>query len=138
MVERGEDHVVADLATVAERDAAVVLKMAAGVDEDSLPHGDVPAEIGVERREDPHRGIDLVSEKPREKRPHLVGRMVGAVELEGDAPRGVAHLIHETADLLRIERTARCGESQKFGEVHRRFSLKNDSIRSKGIRSILS
>ena len=42
---------MADQAARADGDAALVLEPAAGVDKDAFAHGDVPAEIGVEGRE---------------------------------------------------------------------------------------
>lgn len=62
MVERCEHHVVSDLAIVAQRYAAVILEMAAGVDEHSLADPDLLAETGIERRKDAQRRIDLASE----------------------------------------------------------------------------
>lgn len=53
VVERGENYVVADLASVAEGYASVVLEMAAGVDEDILADVDILPEIGVKRRKYP-------------------------------------------------------------------------------------
>ena len=50
MVERGEHHIMPDETTVAQCHAAMILKMATGVDEDVAPDGDILAEIGVERR----------------------------------------------------------------------------------------
>lgn len=44
-----------DLASVAYRHPAVILKMAAGVDKHILTHTDIFAEIGIERRENAER-----------------------------------------------------------------------------------
>ena len=52
VVQRGEHDVVPNLASVAKADASMILKMAAGIDEDILPDGDVLAEIRIEWRED--------------------------------------------------------------------------------------
>lgn len=119
VVERGEDDVVSDLAVIADGYASVVLKVAAGVDEYTAADADVFPEIGIERRKDAQRGIGRLPEQLGEQCPHLVGRMIGAVQLEGDAPRFAAYLVHETVYLGRIERPACRCVFQKFGECHR-------------------
>ena len=62
MVQCGKHHIVSDLAAVAECYATVVLKMAAGIDEDVLSDGYVLAEIGVKRRKYPKGLRNAVSE----------------------------------------------------------------------------
>ena len=86
VVERGEHHAVPHLAAVAQRHAAVVLEVAAGVDEHPAPDVEVLAEIRVERREDAHRVVHPVAHQARQQAAHLVGRMVGGVQFERDAP----------------------------------------------------
>ena len=118
VVERGEDHVVSDLAPVADRHAPVVLEMAAGVDKDILAEGDVLPEIRIERRKDPQRLRHPAAEQLGEQRTHLLGRMVGRVQAERDAARLVAHLVHEAVDLLRVEAPARLYVGLEFFDRH--------------------
>ena len=47
VVERGKHYIMPDLASVAYRHPAVILKMAAGVDKHILTHTDIFAEIGA-------------------------------------------------------------------------------------------
>ena len=51
VVQRGQHDVVSYLASVADGNAAMVLKMAAGIDKDILPDADILAEIRIKRRE---------------------------------------------------------------------------------------
>lgn len=53
VVKRGENHVVPDLAAIAECYAAVILKVAAGIDKDFFADLDILAEIGVKRWKNP-------------------------------------------------------------------------------------
>ena len=53
MIECSENHVVPDLTSVTEGYASMVLKMAAGIDENILADVDIFPEIGVKRRENP-------------------------------------------------------------------------------------
>lgn len=142
VVECGEDDVMPNLAVVADGYAAVILKVAAGIDEYPAADMDVLAEIGVERREDAQRGIDLPPEQPREQGPHFVGRVVSVVQLEGDTSGLVAHFVHETVYVGRVERAARLHVFQKIGESHSvayfRYSRKKPSILSNGITARLS
>ena len=48
MVERGKDHIMTYLASVAYHDSTVVLKMTAGVDKHIFAYGDVFTEIRIE------------------------------------------------------------------------------------------
>lgn len=118
VVERGKNDAVAYLAAIAQIDAAMVLKLAAGVDEDVLAHMDVFPEIGIERRKDAQRGGHGAAEELGEQRPHLVHGVVGRVEPEGDAPRLVGHLVHQAVYGGRVERTARFHIFEKGGQLH--------------------
>lgn len=100
MVERGEDHVVANLAPVADGHPAVVLEMAAGIDEDIAADRDVAPEIGIEGRENTQRLRHPVAEKFGKQAAHLVRGVVGRIEAEGNAARLVAHPVHELVNLL--------------------------------------
>ena len=114
VVEGGEHDVVSYLATVAQRHSAVVLEVAAGVDEHVAAHGDVLAEVRVEGREHAERVGHLVAEELGEQPAYFVGRMVGRVQLEGDAPCFVAHVVHEPSDVFGVQRAARL---YKFFEI---------------------
>ena len=50
MIKRGEYHIMADQASVADGYAAVMLKVTAGIDEYMLSYGDVFTAVCVERR----------------------------------------------------------------------------------------
>ena len=100
MVERGEDHVVANLAPVADGHPAVVLEMAAGIDEDIAADRDVAPEIGIEGRKNTQRLRHPVAEKFGKQAAHLVRGVVGRIEAEGNAARLVAHPVHEPVNLL--------------------------------------
>ena len=63
VIERGKDHIMPDLATVAYRDSAVILKMAAGIDEYMLAYGDVFPEIRIKRRENAKRLRYFITEQ---------------------------------------------------------------------------
>ena len=48
MIERSKHYVVSNMASVAYRDSAVILKVAAGVDKHIFTYGDVLTEIRIE------------------------------------------------------------------------------------------
>lgn len=84
--------------------SAVVLKMATGVDEHAFTHGDVLSEIRVERRKHAERLRHFIAEQFGKQSAHLVRRVVGGIQPERDAPSLVAHVVHETVNLLRVKR----------------------------------
>lgn len=85
VIEGGDDDIVPDEASVPDEDAALVLELAATVDEHVLAEMDVPAAVGVKRRE---QGEPFGNRAPRQllhERLQLVGRVVAAVDLHADA-----------------------------------------------------
>ena len=82
MIERGEYDVVPDLAAVAEGYPAVILKVAASVDEHFVSYGDVLTEVRIERREDAERRRNPVAEQVGKQPAHFVRRMEGCVQPE--------------------------------------------------------
>lgn len=107
VVERGEYYVVPHQAIVAQRDAAVVLEMAASIDKDILSDGDILSEIGIKRREDTKGTIYFLTEKPGEQSPYFIRSMVGGIQLKSDFPRFIAHTVHKLINFGRVKRTAR-------------------------------
>lgn len=83
MVERGQDDLMADQRPIADVDAALVLEAAIRVDEDVLANVDVAPEIGLERREQAERGVNLLPDEFGEQRPDLVHVLVSIVDLGG-------------------------------------------------------
>ena len=71
MVQRGEHHIVPYLASVADDNSAMVLKMTAGIDEDILSDGDVLAEIRIDRRLESQSCRHIVTEHFGNNRPHF-------------------------------------------------------------------
>ena len=59
MIDGAQGGIVAYQAVVANEDAALVLKLAPGIDERALAHHCILAEVGVERREHTHALRDL-------------------------------------------------------------------------------
>ena len=104
MVECGKDHIMPNLASVAEGYSAVVLEMAAGVDEHAFTHGDVLSEIRVERRKHAERLRHFITEQFGKQSAYFVRRVVGRIQPERDSPRLVAHVVHEMVNLLCINR----------------------------------
>ena len=118
MVERGKHHIVPYLASVPDAYAAMVLEMAAGVDEHILAHLDVLAEIGIKRREYTERGGDGFPEKLGQDVPDFLRSMIGGVQPESNFPCLPAHFIHELMYLFRIKRLAGLDEILEFFECH--------------------
>ena len=104
MIECSENHVVPDLTSITEGYASMVLKMTTGIDENILADVDVFPEIGVKRRENPTRWVDIMSEKAGKQSPNLFLRMVTSVQFKSDTACFVAHLVHKTMDLFRVQR----------------------------------
>ena len=105
---------MADLAAVAERHSAMVLKVAAGVDEHAFAHVYVPAEVCVERGEDTQRAGHLIAEEFGQHGADFGWCVVSCVQPERDAPRLVAHVVHQLMDFGCVERAARLYYFQKF------------------------
>lgn len=63
MIERSKHYVVSNLASVAYRDSAVILKVAAGVDKHIFTYGDVLTEIRIEGWENAQRLRNFISEQ---------------------------------------------------------------------------
>ena len=61
MVDGGQYHVVADEGAFVDGDPALVLELAAHVDEHPFAHDGVLAAIGMERRKEAHRPRDFAS-----------------------------------------------------------------------------
>lgn len=55
VVERGKDYIMPNLASVAYRDTAMILKMTTSVDEHTFAYGDVFTEISIKRWENTKR-----------------------------------------------------------------------------------
>ena len=118
VVEGREDHVVPYLAAVPDYHSAVVLEMAAGIDEHILSYSDVLPEVSVQRRKHLERRIHRLPEQPREQLPYLVRLVIGAVQLEGYLPRLIAHPVHKLVYLRGIQRLPRLDEIQEFFQFH--------------------
>ena len=103
MVERGKHHVVPDQATVAQRDTSVVLEMATGVDEHVFANGDVFPEIRIEWRERLECFVHGAADQARKQFTQFRLAMVSVVDFASDVPGLVAHLVHETVDVGRVE-----------------------------------
>ena len=58
VVQCGQHHIVSDQHPVADDDAALVLELAVGIDENTVSERDVLSKIGIERRLDPHPFAD--------------------------------------------------------------------------------
>ena len=95
MVEGGENGVVPDERVIADRDPALVLKAAPGVDEDPLPQGDVLPEVRVERGKHGHSRIDRASRQLGQQRANLIGFVVAAVDYRRDAQGFLAGAVHD-------------------------------------------
>ena len=118
MVERSENHLMADLATIAYVHPSMILKVAASIDKDLLAEVDVPAEIGIERRENPQRRIYRAAKQTGKQLPHLIGRMKRSIQLEGDATSLFAHPVHKIAYFRGIECPTRPDVFQKLFQRH--------------------
>ena len=118
MVEGREDHVVPYLTAVPDYHSAVVLEMAAGIDEHILSYSDVLPEVSVQRREYLECRIYRLPEQPREQLPYLVRLVIGAVQLEGYLPRLIAHPVHKFVYLGGVQCFPRLDEIQEFFQFH--------------------
>ena len=76
MVERGKDHIMPDLASVAYRDSAVILKMTTGVDKHIFAYGDVFTEIRIEGWENAQRLRNFIAEQLGQQPAHFIRRMI--------------------------------------------------------------
>ena len=106
MVERGEHDIVPYLTSVANDNAAMILKMAAGIDKDILPDSDILTEIRVEWWKDTQRWRYLVTEQFRKKRTHFLRSMISCIQPESNLACGIAHLVHKLMYLFGVKTTA--------------------------------
>lgn len=103
VVERCKNHVVPYLATVTQRNAAVVLEMAAGIDEHIITDFDIFPEIRIKRRKHTERRRNGFPEKLGQQCPYLVRSMIGSIQPKCDTPCLIAHFIHKKMYIFRIE-----------------------------------
>lgn len=61
MIEGGENYIMAYLAAVTDGHAAMILEMAAGIDEHTFTNIDILSVIGIERRKYTERGRYFIS-----------------------------------------------------------------------------
>ena len=94
VIECGEDNAVADQAVIPDVDAALILELAARVDEYAFPDVNVATEIGVERRKQGERIVRLLFREAGKKALNLLRRVVGVVQLAQDAPCGITLRSH--------------------------------------------
>ena len=114
VVQSRKDHGMPYQAAVADRDAALILKVARGIDEDVAADMYVAAEVGVEGRKETERLVHTVTEQLRHQIAYLLRRVVFAVDAARDATRRVAHAVHEFIYLGRIQHLPTIHMFQKF------------------------
>ena len=103
VVECGKDDVMAYLATVTQRHTAMVLEVAAGIDEHVFAHRDVFPEVRIKGRKDPERIGYRLAEQFGKQGPYFFGSMIGRVQPEGDASGFVAHVVHQAMNGFGVE-----------------------------------
>ncbi len=132
MVERGQDDLMADQRPVADVDAALVLEAAIRVDENVLADMDIAPEIGLERREQAERGINLLPDELGEQAPDLIHLLVPLVDLGGYLPGLGGLRIHQGVGLRGIDAQAfgNCGNELLDGHFIFSTSLSGSSITS--------
>ena len=121
VVQCGKHDIMSYLAAVTDCYAAVILKMAAGVDEYAFSYMDVLSEVRVERREDPECVRHLVAEQLGQHCPDFTGCTVGGVQPERDTPSLSTHSVHKLMYLFRVKRFACFHEILEFLKCHNRF-----------------
>ncbi len=122
VIECGEDNAVADQAVIPDVDAALILELAARVDEYAFPDVNVATEIGVERRKQGERIVRLLFREAGKKALNLLRRVVGVVQFAQDAPCGITLRSHEGNHLFSLQRFSRCYLSAKYLKRHHRLS----------------
>ena len=95
--------VIAYLATVTQRHTAMVLEVAAGIDEHVFAHRDVFPEVRIKGRKDPERIGYRLAEQFGKQGPYFFGSMIGRVQPEGDASGFVAHVVHQAMNGFGVE-----------------------------------
>ncbi|WP_420106907.1 hypothetical protein [Glutamicibacter nicotianae] len=99
MVERSHDDVMADQALVPDADAALVLELAPGIDEDALAQFDIASKVRVERREQHHRIVNMPAGQLPEELVHFMWTAVATIQFRADAQRVLARAMHESMQL---------------------------------------
>ena len=80
VVDGGQHHPMPDQRVIPDVDAALILKTAAGVDEHMLSQVDIPAEIGIEGREQHQAFVHLFTRQIRHDRHDFLRRMIRCVQ----------------------------------------------------------
>ena len=106
------------LAAVSQRNPAMVLKMAAGIDKYVITDFNILSEIRIERREHAKRGRHGLSEKFGEQRPHLVRSIIGSIQFKCNTSRLITHFVHKVMYLFRIESLSCLYIFQKIIKCH--------------------
>lgn len=99
MIESGQYHVVPDEGTVFNENAALVLKLAAHIDEDVFSHMDVFAAVGIEGGEQSEGLVHRPPDQLRKEGPQLLRRVVAAVYFSCDAQGFLTDAMHEQMGL---------------------------------------
>ncbi len=87
MVDGGKYYHVPYQGAISNSDTALILKTAAGVDEDIFPYGDILSKVGIERRKHCKRWVNGFSRQSGHQVPYLIRGMVRGVQF-GRYPHG--------------------------------------------------
>lgn len=119
VVHGGQNHVVAQEGAVAQGDAALVLEVTAGVDEDALAHGGVFTAVGVEGREEAEALVHGLADDLGENFADFLVGVVLAVELAGQAHGDFVDLTHEAVHVAAaLDRLTGIHSGQIFLQIH--------------------
>ena len=95
VVQGGNHHVLTNQHIIADGNAPLVLKLAAGIDKHPLAEHKIFTAVGIERRKKPKGFIYLSAREFRHNLNNFFGRVVAAVEPECNAYRFLAEAVHD-------------------------------------------
>ena len=94
VIDSGKHHIMANQSAVADKDSSLILKPAAGINEDPLSHVYILAAICIERREQSETFMHLSAGKLRHQRHYFLIIVISCVELKGQADSLLTQFMH--------------------------------------------
>lgn len=99
MVDRCQHHVVSYQRTITDRDAALILKMTAGINKDIFPYCNILTKVCIKGWEQTEVIFQFFSGQPPHHLPDFLWRMIVIIQFHANAYRFLTKLTEDTLPL---------------------------------------